>query len=85
MTNLEQSKKKRPDLSALFIKSAFAAALILLGLNCRVCSRERARSLSGIKRIVYQTIRREYRVPSLVPFSIAELLLYFLVIGILSY
>jgi len=84
MTNLEQSKNKRPDLSALFIKSAFAAALILLGLNWpRLLAGKSALIERDYSESIYQTIRRGISsITSLVPFSIAEFLLYFLVIGI---
>ena len=84
MTNLEQSKQKRPDLSALFIKSAFAAALILLGLNWpRLLAGKSALIERDYSESIYQTIRRGISsITSLVPFSIAEILLYFLVIGI---
>ena len=84
MTSLEQSKQKRPNLPALFIKSAFAAALILLGLNWpRLLAGKSALIERDYSESIYQTIRRGISsITSLVPFSIAELLLYFLVIGI---
>lgn len=84
MTKLEQSKQKRPDLPALFIKSAFAAALILLGLNWpRLLTGKSALIELDYSESIYQTIRRGISsITSLVPFSIAEFLLYFLVIGI---
>lgn len=84
MTNLEQSKQKRPDFPALFIKSAFAAALILLGLNWpRLLAGKSALIERDYSESIYQTIRRGISsITSLVPFSIAEFLLYFLVIGI---
>lgn len=84
MTNLEHSKQKRPNLPALFIKSAFAAALILLGLNWpRLLAGKSALIERDYSESIYQTIRRGISsITSLVPFSIAEFLLYFLVIGI---
>lgn len=84
MAKLEQSKQKKPSIPALLIKSALAAALILQGLSW-------PRLLAGKSDFIeweysesaYQAIRRGISsVTSLVPFSIAEFLLYFLVIGI---
>lgn len=84
MANLEQCKQKKPSLPALLIKGAFAAALILLGLNWpRLLAGKSALIEQQYSESIYQAIRRGISaVTSLVPFSIAEFLLYFLVIGI---
>ena len=84
MANLEQCKQKKPSLPALLIKGAFAAALILLGLNWpRLLAGKSALVEQQYSESIYQTIRRGISaVTSLVPFSIAEFLFYFLVIGI---
>ena len=84
MAKLEQSKQKKPSIPALLIKSAFAAALILLGLSWpHLLAGKSALIERDYSESIYQTIRRAISaVTSLVPFSIAEFLLYALVVGI---
>ena len=84
MAKLEQSKQKKPSIPALLIKGAFAAALILLGLGWpRLLAGKSALIERDYSESIYQAIRRAISsVTSLVPFSIAEFLLYALVIGI---
>lgn len=86
MTNLEQSNRKSPSFSALLVKGAFAVALILLGLGWpRMLATHRAWMEQHYSEGVYPPIRRAISsVTSLVPFSIAEFLLYALAIGIFS-
>ena len=84
MAKLEQNKQNKPGYVALFIKSAVAAALILLGLCWpRLLAGKSALIEQRYSETIYQAIRRGISaVTSQVPFSIAEFLLYFLVIGI---
>ncbi|MEN6634746.1 MAG: DUF3810 domain-containing protein [Clostridiaceae bacterium] len=84
MAKLEQGKQNKPGFVALFIKSAVAAALILLGLSWpRLLAGKSALMEQYYSESIYQAIRRGISaISSLVPFSIAEFLLYFLVIGI---
>ena len=84
MAKLEQSEQKKPSLPALLIKGAFAAALILLGLSWpRLLAGKSALIEQDYSESVYQTIRRGISaITSLVPFSIAEFLLYAIVIGV---
>ena len=84
MAKLEQREQKKPSLPALLIKGAFAAALILLGLNWpRLLAGKSALIERDYSESIYQAIRRGISaVTSLVPFSIAEFLLYALVVGV---
>ncbi len=84
MAKLEQSKQKKLSTPALLIKSAFAVVLILLGLSWpRLLANHSAWIEQHYSEGIYPCIRRAISaVTSLVPFSIAEFLLYALVIGI---
>ena len=84
MAKLEQTKQKKPSIPALLIRSAFAAVLILLGLSWpRLLAGKSALIERDYSESTYQAIRRAISaVTSLVPFSIAEFLLYALVVGI---
>ena len=84
MAKLEQNNKNKPSFPALLIKGAIAFALILLGLSWpRLLAGKSALIERDYSESIYQAIRRGISaVTSLVPFSFAEFLLYFLVIGI---
>ncbi len=84
MAKMEQSSKNKPSLLALLIKGVFASALILLGLSWpRLLAGKSALIERNYSESIYQAIRRAISsVTRLAPFSIAEFLLYSLVIGI---
>ena len=76
--------KKSASLSGTVVRLAIALALAILGLSWpRVLAGQSAWVESHYSETVYQTIRRAISaVTSLLPCSIAELLLYAIVVGI---
>ena len=83
-TEQHSIKRKSASLSGTVVRFAIALALAILGLSWpRVFSGQSAWVELHYSETVYQTIRRAISaVTSLLPCSIAELLLYALVIGI---
>ena len=83
-TKQHSIQKKTASLGGTVVRLAIALALAILGLSWpRVLAGQSAWVESHYSETVYQTIRRAISaVTSLLPCSIAELLLYALVIGI---
>ena len=84
MTKRETKNKTHVGIAGILVRAGAAAALILLGLNWpRLLAGKSAWIESNYSEGIYPAIRRAISaVTSLVPFSVAEFLLYFLVVGI---
>ena len=84
MAKLEKTKNKKARFPATLSRFAVAAVLILLGLSWpRLLTGHSAWIEQHYSEGIYQPIRRAISaVTRLVPFSIAEFLLYFLVVGV---
>ncbi len=79
-----ETRKNKHGYQALFIRGGLAAAFLLLGLSWpRLLVNHRAWIEQHYCEGIYPSIRRAISAAtSLVPFSIAEFLLYFLILGI---
>ena len=86
MTKRETNQKTRSGVAGILLRAVFAAGLILLGLNWpRILAGKSAWIEQHYSEGIYVPIRRAISaITSLVPFSLAEWLLYFLVVGIFA-
>ncbi len=84
MAKQETNRKIQSGLSEILIRTGAAAALILLGLNWPLILAGKSAWIEQYySEGIYPAVRRAISaITSLVPFSFAEFLLYFLVVGI---
>ena len=84
MTKRETNQKSRSGVVAILLSAFFATGLILLGLNWpRILAGKSAWIEQHYSEGIYVPIRRAIStITSLVPFSVAEWLFYFLIVGI---